>query len=723
MRGPDVSDTPAPSRSLFIRGIDAAVHHTLAWGWFAGLLGLGLGLSAWMAVRFDLEYIVDNTLEVEDRKRALAFMLASLALTVFVYVASFVRARRSDRTISFEESSRALNRRALPLIGIPIAMPLFDPKLGTKHELISLLLIGVLTVLFGVWFHRRLEARAKLEETPRRLSSQLPTVLVVGIAAAYALYASHLALLDHRNLGTHIYDLGIYDNIFWRTAHGDLLGCGYCKAGEHMSAHFDPIIILLSPIYMLAPRAETLLVMQSVWLATAVFPLYLLAIRRLGDPWFGVLLAATYVFTPALHGVNFFDFHSLTMVVPTLIWAIYLIDVGARWRYCGMLVLMLITREDMSLLAAFLGLYAILQRRTALGLVTIVISLTYLYLVKSYAMNDSSLLMPEGKDSMSYIYFYEEMIPHHKEGARGLVLTVLTNPAYTLKVFFKPEKVFYFLACLGPLLFLPLFSGRKTIIMVYGLVFIGLASRKHVFSLHFQYSSVWFPVLLAALPDGIDRVSRSRIATALGFDTKRLQWLLASTVLASTVMTSLKFGAFVPNGSFRAGWNAITRMPDEEVRERYEYLMDMIATIPPDEAVSSTSGVGPHLSNRETVYKWPVVRDANFVLLHTKGFKKKDKAKVQRMLKSGEWRVIDEGYEMQLIVRVPKEERAAAREEAKAREKAKPEPKPKAKDKKGKAKDDDSGGTSDGPIDDPRDKMLRDDEPDEGRESSPPEGG
>ena len=60
---------------------------------------------------------------------------------------------------------------------------------------------------------------------------------------------------------------------------------------------------------MLSPRAETLLVLQSVWLATGVAPLYLLGKKRLGNPWFGVLLAATYVLYPALHGANLFDFH------------------------------------------------------------------------------------------------------------------------------------------------------------------------------------------------------------------------------------------------------------------------------------------------------------------------------------------------------------------------------------------------------------------------------
>ena len=47
----------------------------------------------------------------------------------------------------------------------------------------------------------------------------------------------------------------------------------------------------------------------------------------------------------------------------------------------------------------------------------------------------------------------------------------------------------------------PAMRGR--VMALYGLLFLGLATRKYVFDLHFQYSSVLFPVLWAAVPDGI----------------------------------------------------------------------------------------------------------------------------------------------------------------------------------------------------------------------------
>ena len=51
-----------------------------------------------------------------------------------------------------------------------------------------------------------------------------------------------------------------------------------------------------------------------------------------------------------------------------------------------------------------------------------------------------------------------------------------------------------------PLAFLPLFGKPWRFAAVFGLFYILLASRGPVFSIHFQYSVVLFPVLFALTP-------------------------------------------------------------------------------------------------------------------------------------------------------------------------------------------------------------------------------
>ena len=117
----------------------------------------------------------------------------------------------------------------------------------------------------------------------RALFGERTPIVVVGVAAGtVAMVLGKLAVMRHVALQTRAFDLGIYDNIMWNTSHGRFLACSLVKSGVHTAAHFDPILVLLVPAYALVPRAETLLVVQTLWLVSGVVPLWFLVFDRLG---------------------------------------------------------------------------------------------------------------------------------------------------------------------------------------------------------------------------------------------------------------------------------------------------------------------------------------------------------------------------------------------------------------------------------------------------------
>lgn len=647
-----------------VRFTDRVLSHVFSWGLLTIAIGLAPGLAVWPLLHPDeLDFIINGALDVDLRLAVLEAMGLSLLAVLALYGLAYLLLRLRGPKLSFAETALRLNRYSFVVVALPLLTALMHRGIEVQHEFITLVLIGVITAVLGVFIHRLLanwpELPAGREPVPW---PRLVPFVVIGLFLFYAIYISSLALLDHRNLGTHVFDLAIYDNIFWHNANGTFMGCSFCKTGRHMSSHFDPILFLLSPIYRLYPRAETILVLQTVWLALGVFPLFLIAKKRLQNPWLGVLLGVVYVLYPALHGANMFDFHSLTLLIPSLLWAIYLIDSGSRVALGFVVVLMLLTREDVSLLTCFVGAYAILQRRPVTGIVMIVGALTYLVLIKLYVMADPGLIMAGNKDSTSFHYFYEEMIPHEEEGMKGLVITMLTNPVYTLRVLFKEEKIFFFLALLGPLLFLPLASGRKSVMMIYGFVFIGAATRRYMFSLYFQYSAVLFPILLASLPDAIARVSGSRVAQVFGLKPRRLTWTLMWTCVVATLLVTHKYGVLWPNDAFRAGWNPLARGSNSERTERYEYMRGLIDEhIAPDASVCASSSLGPHVSNREGIYKWPSTTDADYILVHSKTLKKKNKRRLERLVKNGSYRLLGSEHGIELYEKLPEEERDRAR--------------------------------------------------------------
>src|SRR5690606_34018461 len=113
---------------------------------------------------------------------------------------------------------------------------------------------------------RRLELAARV----------LAPAAAIAIGVAYGAFFSDLSVTNHHAMHTRTTDLGHYDNIFYQSIHGRPLGCTFIKGGNHISGHFDPLLVLLSPIYLIYQSAETILVLQSVWLASGVVPLFLM---------------------------------------------------------------------------------------------------------------------------------------------------------------------------------------------------------------------------------------------------------------------------------------------------------------------------------------------------------------------------------------------------------------------------------------------------------------
>jgi hypothetical protein len=211
--------------------------------------------------------------------------------------------------------------------------------------------------------------------------------------------------------------------------------------------------------------------------------------------------------------------------------------------------------------------------------------------------------------------------------------------------------------------------------MLYGLAFIGLASREHVYSLYFQYSSVLFPFFIAAVPDAIASVSEGRSAKLNGLHPARMRWTLACTMLISTIVLSWKYGVIVPNSTFRAGWSPLVREPDEETKERFKELLELIALLPPDAAVSATDSIGPHVATREKIYRWPVLNDAKYALIRVGRLAAHDRRRYERMLARG-WVFIDKADDIELLVKSDKptrERRSAAKKPTSRRARRQPE--------------------------------------------------
>lgn len=556
-------------------------------------------------------------------------------------LSTWTRARRPF--VPFSAAVLGVTMRAAPLAGIPFVVALTLPNIekeSPKQTLFFAAVAAACMVVGGYAWSGRGRALDLADDEPppkrvwlRRVASALGLLAVLGVWAAYGYFFSKLSITNHHALNSRTTDLGYYDNIFYQSLHGHFLGCSWIRAGWHGSAHFDPILVVLSPLYMIYPHAELLLVLQAVWLGAGVVPVYLLArakgVSRMG----GLALAIAYALFPALHGANMYEFHSLSLLATVMLWLVYFAETE-RWKgYWLVIIPALLTREDVSLLLCCWSLYLLMcGRRDAarMGVLTILVSLVYFVVVKRFLMTSSDILSG-GKDSYGFAYYYEDLIPNHN-GVPGMLLSILANPSFALKTITLEPKLEYVLLLFLPMLFLPFVARPGRVALIYGLLFTLLATRSAVYQIHFQYSCILIPFVFALTPLALARIRETSFAWGSGVDGRRLARALIPGCLVATLIISWKFGAIWENRSFHGGFGPIARSLTPEQDALYSWIREQADKIPISARVGATNRVGPHISNRMNAFFWPERTDVDWVFIDEAELKSNEQDKSRKLL-------------------------------------------------------------------------------------------
>ncbi|MGD8318782.1 MAG: DUF2079 domain-containing protein, partial [Myxococcales bacterium] len=543
-----------------------------------------------------------------------------------------------------EERSRRFNRFFAFSLAAPFLVALTVPSVESSRPIHTLFFIASATLCLmpTISFLWEVVHRARRRQAAGWSARSGSIAALFGVAAlfvAYGFWFSHLAINNHHALQTRLLDLGIYDNIFYHSSHGNLLGSNFIPTNNHANAHFDAILALLSPLYYIYPHAELLLVLQAIWCGSGVIPAYLLGRDHLGSRWAGMTMALAWALYPALHGANLYEFHSLTLLAMPMMWMLYLLTTGHVRAFFILLPFVLLIREDAPLLIACVAFAGILTRESRLvraGWITIGIAVVYFVSIKTFIMGSADPLGGE----YGFAWYYTDMIPHHK-GLGDLFISLVTNPTFAIDLALQEPKLIFLAKLLLPLLFLPVFAKHWRFAAAFGLFYILLATRDAVFSTHFQYSVVLFPVLIALTPIGLRNLRDGGLAQRVGLAKPQLVAVLLAGVLTSSLLMSWKFGGAVTNTSFRGGWSRIPHTLTPAQEERYVKFRELIDQVPPDASVTVTNTIGPHMSNRAEVWNYSDKKPSEYLVIDTRDMKGWPRKHHQERLAAGKLELLD----------------------------------------------------------------------------------
>lgn len=394
--------------------------------------------------------------------------------------------------------------------------------------------------------------------------SLLPYLYLLIVSIAYTIIFSAITIRRHQTLQTGYYDLGIIDQTLWNIINGSKFCIFNYGILSRNILHFSPILIFISPLYLILPDPKVLLVLQSFMLALGTIPLYLLAKKKLNDIKLALSLATGYLLSLHLHGVNLFDFHPVALVVPFLLFAFYFFEIEKYFLFSAFIILTFLCREEMLLIGFMIGLFvAIKKKKKWLGL-TISILNILAFLAIAY------IIFPYFTGGKYPFFSFE--CKYYKFANKDFY--------EIFKVIFMPHKIKYILSLLLPVMGFPLLSGWGLLLIIPQMAGVLLSSYRPLFTIgFFQYSAPIIPFIF--------------ILSVYGISKFRRYYYLISTYLiaAGLVLNVLWFSEYFYLGDYK-------------ITEHHRLISKIKNLIPRDASLIANNRTGAHFSQRKDIYSF-----------------------------------------------------------------------------------------------------------------------
>jgi uncharacterized membrane protein len=489
------------------------------------------------------------------------------------------------------------------------------------------------------------------------LRQRWPAIALGLLIATYLAYFCWFTLRAYDAFVYQAHDLGIYDQAVWNTIHGQPFRSTLEEPYDTLLGdHFEPILLPIALVYLLWPSAKALLFIQTAGLALGALPVYLLArdgLRSALAPGLAreelehdpvhhdapllvelsaLGFALVYLLYPAVHSANVFEFHPSALAIPFLLYAIYSLRKRRFAPYFLFVVLTMSTKEVMPLTTFALGLYAFfVARERAAGLWTMTASALWFGLVVFILIPHFS---PEGRSQ-----YFGEYYGWLGASAGEILGRLATHPELLWQRLTRQDSLLYMNALLRPVGYLALL-GLPMLLLALPALLLNVLSDfyfQHNSLNFFQYAAAIAPFVVVAAIDGTAFLARQLV---LGL---KRTWLAAGplvpvVVVGASLVVSLavqRYHGYLPFSS------DFYLAPRDQKAAAAEAITAQI----PQQAIVSTDRVpGPHLSQRESLYLYPALHGAEYVVVDASyrdsPFPPRDRYEaIQAMLASGEYGV------------------------------------------------------------------------------------
>ncbi len=338
-----------------------------------------------------------------------------------------------------------------------------------------------------------------------RAQQKIAWGLLILVMVVYVVVMSHQAILRYDTFKAGAFDLGNMDQVLWNTIHGRFFqftnqAIDWYGPPTRLAIHFEPVILPLSLLYAFHADPRILLVFQTLALMSGALPVFLLTRKYLPEwPMFAALMAAAYLLSPSLLGLNIFDFHPVSLAAPLLLYAILALTYEHYVWFLIACVLACMCKEDIPLAVAVFGILLIWKYKLPrLGVTLIIGGLLWSFLA-------FKVIIPHfypGIQASNYWYRYEAL----GSSPGAAVANLLIHPWLLFTTFFTMDRFFYLANLVRNVGFLPLLAPEWLLPALPSLAVNLLSTDPLLYSGVYHYNAAIIPFIMLAAIHGARRL-------------------------------------------------------------------------------------------------------------------------------------------------------------------------------------------------------------------------
>jgi uncharacterized membrane protein len=316
-------------------------------------------------------------------------------------------------------------------------------------------------------------------------------ILAIAITLFIAVF-SFLSIKRYTTLHSYYYDLGIMNQVVDNTSRGRFLEMTNQQLGKNvnrLAIHFDPILAVFAPFYLLVRDPSILLAGQAIILGLGALAVYLLGLKIIRKKPISLVMAVLFLLYFQVQRAVLFDFHAVVLSTTFLLFAFYFREAKKNLPYFLFLLLALLTKEHVGLVVMMLGIYIIfVKKEFKVGLATIALGLAF-FVATVYV----AIPYFRQQDHFALRYFEE-----FGDSPSKIFINVFTHPLVTLRKVFSKDSIDYFIRLVNPM-FYALFSPLTFLISLPEWAINTLSINANMRGYYFHYSSLIVPTLFYGL--------------------------------------------------------------------------------------------------------------------------------------------------------------------------------------------------------------------------------